>query len=344
MKTKLGDEVFIYKDIDDEGKLILERGYLVNNEIEVEDNGELTTNHLGNIPIHNGNLLNLKPKDILYFHKKCNVPRFKVHAYIEDKDISVTIKESKATKVIYSTETIKAMLELDGKTKYHNVFGRDWFINLYFPKSGLVFTDDDPKYLIFSSNQLRLIIEDYNSMKKPKNNHTALFCSCINTERYEQVLEILTPDSNHYHESEIIKLINVTVMDETMFKSIGDMLRSKDISTKGMAIDLMANCDFDKSIVYLTTLLIQNSEEFFKCKERSSVNFKSLLSYLGYKNPRDYTMAILVKIVRDKNLLTTENRELLLKIITKYLNGLSQIPLFIKITDVEILSEEMIGV
>lgn len=243
------------------------------------------------------------------------------------------------------------MLNIDVRKRYTAVFEKEFFFNEVAKQEvPLEFISCEEKYVAMDNLDFKLFTStDYYQFKrapavdKKSHLHGSFYTSIINLETYQLVMTILDNTSKYYHESQILKLLNNTVLDEHMYNSISEMLKSKDISTKGMAIDLMANCDFEKSIIYLCALLFDHTDEFFKCRERNSVNFKSLLSYLGLKSPKQVSTHNIVRIVRGKNLLTEDNEKILKKILLKHINGLNAIPADIDVTDIKFVYNDSDG-
>ena len=145
-----------------------------------------------------------------------------------------------------------------------------------------------------------------------------------------------------YMEDELYPYLNgpdATVIDENMYDTLREMFRSSDNDNKVLAMEIMANCDWDNSIMYLCFLMQEFANQIYNQKSKSHVNFKSVLSYLG-KSPTNIHMdkdEIFDVIIR-KKLLTKEIAQTILsKYVEETLYGNSK---YFKIKCVS-LSEEI---
>ena len=87
-----------------------------------------------------------------------------------------------------------------------------------------------------------------------------------------------------YMEEELYPYLNgpdATVIDANMYDALKDMFESSDNDNTVLAMEIMANCDWDKSIMYLGFLLEEFSNIIYNQRTRTHINFKSFLSYMG---------------------------------------------------------------
>jgi len=68
---------------------------------------------------------------------------------------------------------------------------------------------------------------------------------------------------------------SVTLTEET-YNSVNNMVKSKDLENVTMGMEMMANCNSDKSFTYLALLFFHHFENMKICKNWNYVNFKSL--------------------------------------------------------------------
>jgi hypothetical protein len=93
---------------------------------------------------------------------------------------------------------------------------------------------------------------------------------------------ILTLDL--YSESKLLKYINgvdAATIDDTMFLQISDMFKSSDQDNHILAMEIMANCNYIDSLLYIEMLFEKYSYQMSNCHTKNHVNFKSLISFLG---------------------------------------------------------------
>jgi hypothetical protein len=98
-------------------------------------------------------------------------------------------------------------------------------------------------------------------------------------ELYEQI-----KDKELYSEESIYEYINgpdAVTIDQNMFEILGDMFKSSDTDNHVLAMEIMANSDYKSSILYLCFLLHDYHPTIENRRERTHVNFKSLLMYMG---------------------------------------------------------------
>ena len=89
-----------------------------------------------------------------------------------------------------------------------------------------------------------------------------------------------------YDESKLLKHINgedAATIDETMFLQISDMFKSSDQDNHILAMEIMANCNYMDSLLYIEMLFEKYENQMYSCHTKNHVNFKSLLSFLGKK-------------------------------------------------------------
>ena len=129
-----------------------------------------------------------------------------------------------------------------------------------------------------------------------------------------------------YNETELITNINgddSTIIDEEVFQQLKNMFESSDSDNHILAMEIMANSHYEKSILYLQMLLSDYSYKINNSHTRNHVNFKSMLSYFNWL-PRDIghrSAETIVKIIDDKGLLTVDMIKRLYKEYTHSIHG-----------------------
>ena len=133
---------------------------------------------------------------------------------------------------------------------------------------------------------------------------------------YMKLSEIISTH-NLYDESAILKHINgddATIIDESMYEQIHQMFESSDTDNHILAMEIMANSNYTKSLLYLEMLFKEHSNSMSNCRTRNHVNFKSLVNYLG-KN-KTYLSTSLDNIVRsliEKQVITKDMLDILMR-------------------------------
>lgn len=91
-------------------------------------------------------------------------------------------------------------------------------------------------------------------------------------------------DKQLYSEDAIYEYINgndAVTIDQSMYEILCDMFKSDDSDNHVLAMEIMANSDYKSSILYLCYLFNGYRYQIENRRERTHVNFKSLLTYMG---------------------------------------------------------------
>ena len=100
----------------------------------------------------------------------------------------------------------------------------------------------------------------------------------------EDLLEIDKLQIPILNESELLVHINgedATTIDEDMYNQLSTMLNSSDDDNTTLAMEIMANCNYVDSLLYLELLFKEHSYTIEKSRTKNHVNFKGLLAFLG---------------------------------------------------------------
>ena len=121
---------------------------------------------------------------------------------------------------------------------------------------------------------------------------------------------------NIYDESEILKHVNgsdCVTIDVDMYKNLSEMFDSDDTDNHTLAMEIMANCNYTDSLLFLEMLFMDYGNTMYYRDSRNHVNFKGLLSYLD-KDSRNMSTNIdeAMKSLREKGKMTKENVQTLL--------------------------------
>lgn len=235
-----------------------------------------------------------------YFFPGCTVPRFKVR-----ESFNITIKPEYATAAFISPETLKESEDgFETLTRMYQyplseilswiktAYGKDHAftvkvqsLSLNCENTILIHNDCVDKLrsaaLLIKSNPdfNNLSTEDRKIMTYTENFYTDR--TTLNIPTMDSILNRLNCDI--YDQKCMLKLVNkdcITV-DEGRYKELCVMAEASDKDNLSTVMELIANCDFDKSCIYLLCLLHKYGKEMAPMKGASHVNFKSLLHYFG---------------------------------------------------------------
>lgn len=285
--------------------------------------------------------LTLNPKDKVYFMPGCSVPRAKLKNVFGDLNIKITRNPEEADLVFISNNTINKMFDYRWqrgyKTKFikkliHLLNNIGYPLNKLGPKSinldelDALLHDDQYEYI--TCNYLNILERDtdlkkaiinkigevnYESLiKHNKDSWTTVYN--LRDLKYRDAL--LCFNKTMYDEKSLLKILNGTeaiTIDSDTYDSLYDMFESGDNENHTIAMEIMANCNYDSSISYLLLLFNRYGNIMIDNKTRNHVNFKSLLNYIGSALNNNFYENSCFYILENTNNLTEEHVEILFK-------------------------------
>ena len=102
-------------------------------------------------------------------------------------------------------------------------------------------------------------------------------------------------------------------IDDTMFVTLSEMFDSSDRDNRVLAMEIMANCNYKNSLLYLTLLFHYYGGYMDDINTKNHVNFKSLRTYFGLEG-RGLSISPdhVVEILITKNGVTLENMNIII--------------------------------
>ena len=121
-----------------------------------------------------------------------------------------------------------------------------------------------------------------------------------------------------YCESELITNINgddSTIIDYDVYKQLKSMFQSTDNDNHILAMEIMANSHYEKSVLYLLMLIADFNGIISNTHTKNHVNFKSMLAYFNWipRNVSHQDSEDIIKIIDGKGLLTLDMIQVLYK-------------------------------
>jgi hypothetical protein len=268
-----------------------------------------------------------KEKDKLFFAKSVNIPRVKLKNLTKDYKIKATTKIEEANAVFISSNTT---------SKYTAVFWHyhvrtDKFKEFFEAAVDAGYFDDYHSTKIKDALEFyesELIAIDYNTRQILEDVHipfrltegtsySSQRLNYIADEYYESYIDILDFTGDVYDESELLKYLNgsdAIAIEENMYESLCEMFDSSDRDNHTMAMEIMANSQFEDSVLYLSLLFNKYYNDMQNSRTKSHVNFKSLLALMDIRsNYFHLSIDDIVLKLKKHNKLTKENVDLLLK-------------------------------
>ena len=289
---------------------------------------------------HNSNDYQPMLKDNLYFSKDCSVPRFKLKGFCQKHQVKITTNSDKANIVFISEKFIDEYTDSDwGSTTNYTDFIT--FANLVFPnnKAILTFINQTSNLNItnikFNSYRIKNSFANLKNinLKASSNSHNK-YCSIDN---YDTVTKMLD-GKKVYNQNNILRLINDSViLNKDSYDELTKILDSNDDHNIKLAMELIANCDYEKSAVYILLLFKSYGEKMWNSGNRAHVNFKALTSFFNLSSKYDMSRLCLDDIIvciKERNLLSEENKNILMPIAFEEMQNNNRFDHF-KITDIK---------
>lgn len=268
--------------------------------------------------------------DKIYFMPGCNVPRIKM------KDLGLkygikTVRDYEEANVIIGGDSTASKI-LDRRWFYFiptSVFKA--FVEIHKDALDVKEIDDintalefyDDEYLICDWKDLRFFTDDeythYEELTKLNDfkdiKSSSISVAAVESDYKKLYNYILTTPITH--ESAILEHMNsedAVLIDEQMFEQLSEMLRSSDNDNTILAMEIMANCNYKESLLYLEMLFHDHYYNISQSSTKNHVNFKSLLSYLNKdKSYLATDLDDMIKSLAKHNVLTKDKLDILLK-------------------------------
>lgn len=285
-------------------------------------------------------------KQVIFISSDADIPRSKLREFVKNTEIKITTKVDKAdTIIINSPEDYVKTHTLS--TSGGRIYKKETILNylkshnLFQNLQDVLETYEYPTVLCkyhFSNNQSKILEEGnytYHALKV-----------CSNTEEYLNSLET----KNFCLAEDILKDISDSSPEitESQYRQLHKMLCS-DNDNGTLAMEIMANCNYVKSLKYLCALFINNASSMYNSTIKRHVNFKSLLTFLGLR-PSYMSMDIhdAISLLHTHKVLDTEALDFFRDEFLKYtycthhkIRGYAIIPLELSFETEEIL--EVLG-
>lgn len=255
-----------------------------------------------------------------------SVPRVKLQNLSIDSGIKTVRDAALADVCFYSDNTLnklshteyhyavpKAQFELVIEQAKHNGTD-DYILNriamaLSLIESDVVACDWNSRNFLAQSNpELKKLFHDSNI----STSHIRDRYHMVESENCDLVDKILSGSIKLVHEKELLANLNgddALVITKTEFDQINSMFRSSDQDNHVLAMEIMANCNYQESMYYLLRTFKDFHSQMSNQRAKNHVNFKSLVSFLGLGRA-SYNWALnameIVNLLKDKGLLTIE--------------------------------------
>ena len=265
------------------------------------------------------------PGDVLYIGIGCNIPRIKLRDLLLNNYAKTTNDITKATHIFVDT-TFQKMVKT---TWLHTVSKKQLaqFVELlaedHLDPNEVEDIDNLIKDLpgdeqINVCNGTKYHIEDrscslFNGVNKVITNSKgrSSYMNYVDSEHEDNWRHIMSNLDKVYNYKCLISHINaddsITITEE-VFQQLCSMFESEDEDNHILAMEIMANCNYIESLMYIEILFTDYGRKINDCNTKRHVNFKSLVDFLdknlNYLNSSS-SQTIIDSLI-DKNVVTLD--------------------------------------
>lgn len=280
--------------------------------------------------------------DRLFIYPDSNIPRFKLKNFCEKHKVSIAKAKETATVFFMDPETANK----DNKYFYHDYYPhmiyKQYFTD-YVKKASRVgdkryiklladleASQEDAVYLCdyytfeqhgLNKYKLDIVRADDTEGTDDQGNDITLVPNCkernkiyfIEADAQKKAFAEIE-NKNVYHSDALLALLNEgSVVDKEMYDGIMNLFKSADEKDHRVAMEAMANCDYEKSAVYLLMVFYHNQNDINNSDTKSHVNFKSYLKFFNLQPGRGISIDDIVDRLKDKRLLNSSNLAIVMK-------------------------------
>jgi len=241
----------------------------------------------------------------IFFMEGTAVPRFKIKQFCENNRMQTTRDKSKADIIFYSKDTIDKCF----KNNSGNQYQKSYILNKL---KGSSISNKIQLITAIQSIPRETVFCDYNiSLLNLKDDKGKWIRETML--KNEDIIEIMF-NSKYINQDEILRLVSSTVIGEHEFNEINKMLDSNDSHNHVVALELMANSDYEASFVYLSELLKRHYNSPIRhTKTKNHVSFKAMLSYMDMNLSFGYDHV--TETMVEKKIFTQKHADRLMKFI-----------------------------
>ncbi len=271
--------------------------------------------------------------DKFYFLPGVSIPRVKLKDLSINFGIKSTRKLEDATHVFAGKSTMNKIsdrtwcykVSVEVFQKVYEIMSNDKDVDDYYCeklKVALENNESDSVYMnyetaaIFRNTEGDIFNEIREEFKIKSVLRNSTYCTTLNQDFVEELTVIENNNIPILDESELLKHINgddATIIDDNTFNQLSAMFMSHDEDNTVLAMEIMANCNYTESLLYLEMLFKENSYRMEKSRTKNHVNFKGLLAFLNKdKSYMSTDLDEIVKSLRDNNVLNTESLNIIL--------------------------------
>jgi len=255
--------------------------------------GILLANHTDKVVPDGIDIYTPSQGDKYYFLPGVNIPRVKLKNLTKDYKIKVVREITEATHVFYGKKSEDRLTDYSWEYEMSTANFKAFYENAKAYMDSYDVSRIDTALEFYTNDR---ILTDYNTVmnivQSTKMPFTVDFPNDFN--RYSGRFIFVKDDYKEvyphvagaplYKEEALLLHLNgdeAVEIDEKMFIALSEMFSSSDKDNHTLAMEIMANSHFEKSLLYLELLFSEYSSVMTNCKTKNHVNFKSLVSFLN---------------------------------------------------------------
>lgn len=301
---------------------------------------------------------NPSSNDKIYFLPECTVPRFKVKQFCEKHNNAVVKYKEKANVIFCSNDTLDELVSTASNNFYYREPILDWF------KKRAPKTEAIKQFIVDLANTTsNYIIINYYDMKDLQNKYGIKLEAFLDKDENENVsvpyleqphvmfhtedfeaYKDLCSNQNLYHQNELLYRLNENVITKDEYSRIQDLLKSTDKENIKLVMEIISNCDYRKSAVYLLLLLKDYGSTFWDSETRDHVNFTSLLMFFNVRSRLTrLDLDDILKVLLSHKLLNKINYDIIIPLVIEHINE-GNISDYAKVSGIKISDEIVRGI
>lgn len=281
------------------------------------------------VPVHKK--YTLTHGDKFYFLPGVTIPRVKLKDIANSHKIRTVRDAAEATRIFIGSDTLSKMSETSWEYRIKTSAIRPFIESAkesghideyYYEKVLDVLEWYNEEYIISDYRTINLLNDtdipyhiDWNDYESSS--------AFYNVDCDNDLIQAVT-GKELYIEDSLLEYVNgkdAVIIDETMFDTLCEMFNSSDNDNWILAMEIMANCQYKQSILYLGLLFYKHGYQIDQMSTKRHVNFKSLVNYLGIPYISGLNKDQVVDLLVRKNSVTEENMTILLKMFNDELTG-----------------------
>lgn len=236
-------------------------------------------------------------KEKIFFLPGCTVPRFKFKKLKEEFGLQVVRNIENADVIITAEKSINSMM-IDR-----------WFLNVSMEYARIVDVSlseyDSEEYPTLYFEDRGRKADDF--LGEDADQDSILYR--VIDEKSMDILDyLMTNQSKIVKEGGINAKLNTTIMTDDMYEEATKMLESEDKANHTLAMELMANCNYNESAYNLVTLYQRFWCKISNNKTYDHVNFKAFLEYFNIRRGSPISDSEILAVFEERGIKMTQKQ------------------------------------